>query len=76
MRNGLLILAVVVTALGAVSACPPALREQVAEQTRIPDSVRLETGRQIDLVVSWARGDQTRPTQDFIASENGTRDLD
>ncbi|MGK0267363.1 MAG: hypothetical protein ACI82N_001616 [Maricaulis sp.] len=65
MKNGLFMLALIASVWGIAVACPAAVRDQVAEATRIPEEFQIEADRQIDMFVSWVRDDAARPVEDF-----------
>ena len=69
MKNGALVFAVIATASVAAALCPASIRERISEQTQVSDEYRQETSRQIDLLVSWAREDNTRPSRSYNSGD-------
>jgi hypothetical protein len=71
MKNGAMVFAVIATASVAAALCPASIRERIGEQAQVSSEYREEASRQIELLVSWAREDNTRPNESY-----NSRDLD
>jgi hypothetical protein len=61
MRAGPLLLLAAIGASVGIASTPAQVRQDFAEQTAIPEHIVLETERQLDIFVRWARNDAEQP---------------